>query len=116
MFVLVLEDDQDFRDALVEDLSERGHEVVAVADGTQMIEAARQQRPDVILAGVRPDGIDAVKNLHIPAILLTAYDDAGTMSRASQAGVPVLVKPVSFAEIDTALCAKMAQNREVKTP
>lgn len=61
--ILLVEDNQVFRDALQLLLGMRAdvEVVAAVADGTQVVDAARQHEPDVVLMDFRLPGMDGVQ-------------------------------------------------------
>ncbi|HET8529391.1 MAG TPA: response regulator transcription factor [Gaiellaceae bacterium] len=61
--ILLVEDNQVFRDALELLLGMRAdvEVVAAVADGTQALPAAEQHRPDVVLMDYRLPGMDGVQ-------------------------------------------------------
>ena len=46
--ILVVDDDPAVREILTLNLKGKGHEVTAVSDGAQGVEAARRERPDVV--------------------------------------------------------------------
>lgn len=61
--ILLVEDNQVFRDALQLLLGMRAdvEVVAAVADGTHVVDAARQHEPDVVLMDFRLPGMDGVQ-------------------------------------------------------
>jgi DNA-binding NarL/FixJ family response regulator len=61
--ILLVEDNQVFRDALelLLDMRADVEVVAAVADGTQALPAAAQHRPDVVLMDFRLPGMDGVQ-------------------------------------------------------
>jgi two-component system alkaline phosphatase synthesis response regulator PhoP len=56
--VLVAEDEADIRELLVDILADAGYEVICVDDGTKALNAARSQRPDIVLLDVMMPGMD----------------------------------------------------------
>ena len=56
--VLIVEDDDDLRDALVELLVGRGFEVRSACDGVQGLEQLRSWRPDLIVADLGMPRLD----------------------------------------------------------
>ena len=79
--LLIVEDDENQR-RLYEITFERdGYDVVVAADGTEAIEKARSDKPDLIVMDIRMprrDGIDAMQKIlgedkHVPIIINTAY-------------------------------------------
>jgi CheY-like chemotaxis protein len=51
--ILVAEDERDIRDLITFTLNYAGHQVVAVANGEEAVEAALHEMPDMILMDVR---------------------------------------------------------------
>lgn len=87
--ILVADDDPDVRSYLSALLRLEGHDVTTVADGTEALRAASEQRPAVVILDVMmpgSDGVNVLKQLRsqddtaeLPVILLTArVDDEST--------------------------------------
>lgn len=109
--VVVAEDDEDQREALVMRLEQEGHRVVALEDGYELLDYVRLAsgkgilsiaKPDVIIADVRmpgQTGLDALdearrEGLTCPILILTGYDTPDVRARVSALGNAVLlVKP-----------------------
>jgi PAS domain S-box-containing protein len=107
--VLLADDNADMR-AYVHDLLSQLYVVEAVADGERALEAARRERPDLILFDIMMPGIDGLELVRavraderlrdVPVILLSAR--AGEESRVEglDAGADdYLVKPFSAREL-----------------
>jgi CheY-like chemotaxis protein len=103
--VLIAEDERLVARDLERRLRGLGYIVVAlVSTGTEAVDQALEQKPDMVLMDIRlrgqMDGIEAVaairKQLDVRTIYMTAYTDEATMARA-QATQPdaVLHKPFS---------------------
>jgi CheY-like chemotaxis protein len=110
MKILLVEDNEMNRDMLSRRLARIGHSVVAAADGQQAIEAARTQKPDVILMDMSLpvlDGWEATRRLKataetraIPVIALTAHAMPGDHERAIEAGCDDYdTKPIEFSRL-----------------
>jgi CheY-like chemotaxis protein len=56
--LLLIEDDDDQRDAQADVLRGAGHEVAVAANGLAGVEAARGSRPDLVLCDVNMPGLD----------------------------------------------------------
>jgi CheY-like chemotaxis protein len=94
--VLLIEDNEMNRDILFRRLSRRGYEVVCAVDGTQGIEMARSEQPDIILMDLglpEVDGWEATRRVkadqetrHVPIIGLTAHAMSGDREKALAAG------------------------------
>jgi two-component system, cell cycle response regulator DivK len=91
-----VEDNEDNVYMLVRRLRRHGFEVIVAGDGAQGIEAARRERPDVVLMDLSLpvlDGWEATRRLKdavetraIPVIALSAHAMAGERERALEAG------------------------------
>jgi CheY-like chemotaxis protein len=94
--ILLVEDNEMNRDMLSRRLERRGYVVVVAVDGSQGIELARQDAPDLILMDMSlpvVDGWEATRRLKaapetraIPIIALTAHAMGGDRDRALEAG------------------------------
>ena len=94
--ILYVEDNEDNVYMLVRRLRRHGFEVVVARDGAQGVEAARRERPDLVLMDLGLpvlDGWEATRRLKgavetraIPVVALSAHAMAGERERALQAG------------------------------
>jgi two-component system cell cycle response regulator DivK len=94
--ILYVEDNEDNVYMLVRRLRRHGFEVVVAADGAQGVEAARRERPDLVLMDLGLpvlDGWEATRRLKeavetraIPVVALSAHAMAGERERALEAG------------------------------
>src|SRR5213079_3113685 len=118
MRILVAEDETIIRLDLVEMLGRAGLDVCAEArDGEEAVALAREHRPDLAILDVNMpnlDGIEAARRIlaerPLPIVMLTAYADDATVSRAVEAGVfAYVVKP--FREQDLLPAIRAAQAR-----
>jgi len=108
--VLIVDDNEDNRDALSRRLRRRGFEVLLAVDGRAGVEAAQNERPDIILMDVNMpelDGWEATRELRAlpdhdrtPIIALTAHAMTGDRERALEAGcTDYHTKPVEFEKL-----------------
>jgi DNA-binding response OmpR family regulator len=77
--ILVVDDEPSLRDALTYTLRNEGYRVVAAANGVEAIQAARRQRPQVVVLDVMLPGIDGLQVCRtlrsespVPILLLSA--------------------------------------------
>ena len=94
--VLLVEDNEESRDALSRRLRRQGYEILLAADGRQAVDVARAEAPDLILMDMSLpilDGWEATRQLkvgpqtrHIPVIALTAHAMSGDRTEALEAG------------------------------
>ena len=108
--VLVVEDEDDSRDALKLLLETEGHEVALTADGAKAIEEVARFRPDFALVDVGLPGMDGyevarrVRELPegkaLKLIALTGFGGDKYRRRAKEAGFDMhVVKPISYEEL-----------------
>ena len=122
--ILVAEDSLIVNQHIVHALKSGGHDVTSVYSGSEAVEAAQAEHPDLILMDImmetQSDGIDAafqIKNsIDIPIIFLTALTDEPTIQKA-KISLPYgyVVKPFNEAEllsnIDVALYKASAEKK-----
>lgn len=108
--ILIVEDNEENRDALSRRLERRGYSVLVAVDGQAGITMAQDEHPDVILMDLNlpdVDGWEATKRIKaspqtasIPVIALTAHAVVGDEQRALQAGCnDYHSKPVEFTRL-----------------
>lgn len=110
--LLCIEDEADLRDDLLSELRDLGHAPIGAADGLAGLALALSEPFDLILCDMRMprlDGLEVLAELrrqggvngNTPFALLTAYDDDALFRRALALGAArVVLKPVSYAEMD----------------
>ena len=125
--ILVVEDNEDNRDSLSRRLGRRGYEVVVAVDGLKGVEAARAERPDLILMDMNMpelDGWEATGRIKAlpdlaatPVIALTAHAMTGDRERALAAGcTDYHTKPVEFPKLLSQIEAVLQGGRGGATP
>lgn len=108
--ILLVEDNEENRDALTRRLVRRGYEVAVAADGKQGLLAARTTAPDAILLDMNLpeiDGWEVARQLKaedktrgIPIIALTAHAMAGDREKSLAAGCDDYhTKPVELVQL-----------------
>ncbi|HHX89708.1 MAG TPA: response regulator transcription factor [Paracoccus sp.] len=120
--ILCVEDEDDLRLDLVDELKEAGYTVIEARDGVQAQARIAAARPDLILCDINMpgcNGYDLLDELRrkrpelaeVPFIFLTALADPREVVRGKRAGADdYLVKPVDF---DLMLATVEARLREV---
>jgi DNA-binding response OmpR family regulator len=111
--VLVIEDDQAIREALVEQLSGSGFDVQAARSGLDGVERLTSGAIDVVVLDLGLPDIDGTDVLAMvrglgstPVIVATARDDEAEMVRLLEAGADdYVVKPFSAAQIEARIRA-----------
>jgi len=79
--LLIVEDDENQRRLYEVTFKRDGYDVVVASDGTEAIEKARKDKPDLIVMDIRMprrDGIDAMQKIlgedkQVPIVINTAY-------------------------------------------
>jgi two-component system, cell cycle response regulator DivK len=110
--ILLIEDNEQNRDALSRRLQRQGYTIVMAADGKEGIATAQSDLPDLILMDLNlpeVDGWEATRKLKaapetraIPIMAMTAHAIAGDRERALEAGCDDYhAKPVNFAQLLT---------------
>lgn len=105
--VLIIEDNEENRDALSRRLQRRGFEVLTAVDGRAGVKTATDELPDIILMDMNMpelDGWEATRQIkanpstqQLPVIGLTAHAMTGDRERAIEAGcADYHTKPVEF--------------------
>jgi len=109
MRVLVIEDDADTASSLRKELGDRGYAVVHVADGVAGLQAAREERWDLLIVdrmlGAGLDGLSMVVSLRAcgvktPVLILSALASLDERVRGLRdGGDDYLTKPFAFPEL-----------------
>ncbi len=112
--VLLIDDEEGLRRAVLNFLKRRGMYAIAVGDGGDALRVLRRERFDVIVSDVRMPGMSGAEFLErlrrehptmASRLIFTTGDtfaaDTSTLLRDS--GVPSLVKPYDFAQLESML-------------
>jgi len=77
--ILIIEDETPLAEALAHNIREEGHEVIIASDGLMGLDAARKEKPDLIILDLmlpKMDGIEVCRLIRrdsdVPIIMLTA--------------------------------------------
>src|ERR1035437_7511578 len=108
--ILIAEDERDIRDLIAFTLRFAGHEVVAVGNGAEAVEAAPLEMPDLILLDVRMPrmtGYEACQQIkadprvqNIPVVFLSAKGQESEMQAGLSVGAAeYLLKPFAPMEL-----------------
>ncbi len=106
--ILVVEDEQDLRELVGKYFVNMGYQVITTADGTDALDLAKDEKPQIILLDLRMpelDGLEICKKLKadettrtIPIIIVTAYNNQ--LNEALAAGADDFVaKPVQLLDL-----------------
>jgi CheY-like chemotaxis protein len=110
--ILMIEDNEQNRDALSRRLQRHGYDVILAVDGQEGVTMAQAELPDLILMDLNLPDIDgweatrilkgAPETRAIPIMAMTAHAIAGDQERALQAGCDDYhAKPVEFQRLLT---------------
>jgi DNA-binding response OmpR family regulator len=111
--ILIVDDDEVYLAGMKELLEESGYEVFladSFEDGKQVL---RERRPDLLIVDVRLGAFNGLQlistgDLHIPAIVVTGFDDTVLRADANVFGASYLVKPISPAALLALIDKKLA--------
>jgi signal transduction histidine kinase len=123
--ILVIDDDDEFREVVCDALRQKGYEVLAAGDGDQGVELARAHLPDLIISDVhmgRRDGYGVLAALReepttaaVPFILMTGLADAAGMRRGMEQGADdYLAKPFSLAGLFATVQARLKKQASIR--
>lgn len=110
--ILLIEDNEENRDALSRRLKRRGFDVIQAADGVEGVRMTKTEKPDLVLMDMNLpelDGWEATRQIKadpevqaVPVIALTAHALAGDRERALAAGcADYHTKPVELPKLLT---------------
>lgn len=111
--ILVVDDDQDFRESIQMVLIEEGHETLAAADGVEAVRMYEETEPDLVLLDHRMPGIDGRETLtriikadpDARVIITSAYAiDEGARRAAEDKSLRLLLgKPIALGDLRDAI-------------
>jgi CheY-like chemotaxis protein len=106
--LLLVDDEDDFRRATSQTLQRRGFSVTEAANGLQALEAARRERPDIVVLDLKMPGLSGIETLQrmreieadLPVIILTGHGDfESAVAGIKLSIVDFLQKPVDVDEL-----------------
>ena len=111
---LVVEDEEDIKQLLLEELEDKGCQVLEAGNGEIALQRVSEEIPDIIFADVfMPvmDGLDLIMRLKenpetsgIPVVMVTVMNARATEAKARELGVEhYLTKPWEPGELDLIL-------------
>jgi DNA-binding NtrC family response regulator len=110
--VLIVEDDEETRFALMDAVRDFGHEVVAESGGEAALKAARSGDFGVVLTDIRMEGVDGLElcarlsedGRGYPIVVMTAFGDTASATGALRAGAfDFLTKPFTLHQLSAVL-------------
>jgi len=115
--LLIVEDDPEMRDLLRKVLEKEGFEVTVAGDGREGSALLSRHPFDLVVTDMlMPDDgglelLQVIRRTHpvLPVIIITAFGDWGTYSRALELGAAAFIsKPLKMAELITAIHTALA--------
>ena len=111
--LLVVEDDERIRSALIRALRDRGHAVSSASTALTGLRLAVDERPDLVVLDLRLPDLDGGELLRmlravssVPVIVATARDDDESVVRALDAGADdYVIKPFPAAQLEARIRA-----------
>ncbi len=106
--ILIIDDEQDIRDALALFLGGEGFVTTTAASGEEALEYLREHDADILITDIRMPGVDGMEVLRrvrdwyprVAVVLMTAYASVETAIQAMRAGAAdYVIKPVDFDEL-----------------
>jgi len=104
--ILVIDDEKGFLDLARTRLNAEGYNVITASNGTEGIEKAKSQRPDLVICDIRmpkKDGYEVLKEIrqsidkNLPIIIISVIDDFEKIEEAYDDEADFYVsKPVEF--------------------
>jgi two-component system, OmpR family, KDP operon response regulator KdpE len=116
--LLIVEDDERIRTALIRALRERGHAVSSAGTAMAGLRQAVDERPDLVVLDLGLPDLDGGEMLRmlravsaVPVIVATARDDDGSVVRALDAGADdYVLKPFSTEQLDARIRAVLRRS------
>ena len=106
--ILVVDDDDTIRQVLVDALESKGLKVSGAGSGREAVDRASREQPDLLIMDVRltdGSGLEAIDKVRqvagdVPALVITGYRDAHTLTEASRRRpVELMTKPLDIARL-----------------
>ncbi len=95
--ILVVEDDEDLREAIIEKFKEEKFETLQARNGEEGLELAFREKPDLLIVDIimpKMDGTEMLRKIRqnewghsVPVIILTNISDAEKLAEALEIGV-----------------------------
>src|SRR3954447_10736841 len=122
--LLIIEDDERIRTALIRALRERGHVVSSAATALEGLRQAVEGRPDLVVLDLGLPDLDGAELLRmlravssVPVIVATARDDDGSIVSAPDAGADdYVLKPFQAGQLEARIRAVLRRAGGVEAP
>jgi len=120
--LLLVDDEDDFRQATSQTLSRRGFIVTEAAGGEAALTSIRLERPDIVVLDLNMPGIDGIETLQrirkinedLPVIILTGHGDLDTaMAGINLEVIDFIQKPVDIDLLGKRIKKLLEEGRDV---
>ncbi|MFA4991773.1 MAG: response regulator [Candidatus Omnitrophota bacterium] len=121
--ILLVDDEQDFRQLMTFWLESKGYAVMTASDGAEAVELVKKKEIDIVFMDVRMpgmDGVDAIKkirefNEYIPIIVISAHVDDPKAKEAVAYGISgIFCKHKDFQEGLSLLESALRTHKKLK--
>jgi two-component system sensor histidine kinase/response regulator len=123
--LVVIDDDQPFRETMQDILSTEGYEVRGAADGPAGLALVREWKPDLVLCDLHMEGLsgyDVLRTLRrdsltasVPVVFLTGDRADATQRQTMELGADdFLTKPFKHAELLRTIQARLARREQIR--
>lgn len=123
--ILIVEDENDLRQSIADFLEVEGFKCLQAADGSEGIDIARTELPDLIICDIKMPGLNGHEVLRelrrdsrtssIPFIFLTALVEKGDIRKGMELGADdYLTKPFLTDDLVSAIKTRLHKNQELK--
>lgn len=118
--LLIIDDEADFRKAVIQGLSRRGFEVTEAAGGEEGLAALKKSLPDVVVLDQKMPGISGIDTLRelrtfaddLPVIMLTGHGDFHTALAGIRLDiVDFIQKPIEIEHLSERIHLLLARDR-----
>jgi DNA-binding NtrC family response regulator len=119
--IVIVDDDAGVRRLLGDALSRKGYHVLATAGGSAALRLVRAHAPHLVLLDIATAGLDGIETLdriraehpEVPVVIVTAYADVATASRAlSHGAADYVTKPFDVRYVEQVVAAHLSDERE----
>jgi diguanylate cyclase (GGDEF)-like protein len=109
--ILIVDDDEDFRQALSIKLKKQGYIILESEDGITGLERLKSESPDMVMVDVQMPGMNGFEfceqaaklnsKKNIPIMIMTAQDDQDSVNKAYESGATdFITKPINYAKLN----------------
>jgi DNA-binding response OmpR family regulator len=120
--ILVVDDEVSLQETLAYNLKKQGYEVQTTGDGAEVLDLARETKPDLIILDVMLPGLDGFeicrilrREMSTPVLMLTARDDEIDRVVGLEVGADdYMAKPFSMRELIARVKAMLRRVRMIR--